>query len=144
MSSGWLSDKFNRKKVTAVYFAAICAGTLLFDYVSGMTIWVLVLAVILYGLSYGSANTMRAVLLREYFGRSRFATIFGFLTGILSLGTILGPFLAGWIYDTFASYHYAWWIFTIINILALLFLVTTPKVKQASPFISSPSREKAG
>ena len=50
LSSGWLSDKFNRKNVTAAYFGVICIGTLLFDYVSGLTIWVL------YWLSFSTAS----------------------------------------------------------------------------------------
>jgi cyanate permease len=48
--------------------------------------------------------------------------------GILALGAIVGPYLAGWTFDIFQSYHYAWIIFTIVNVAALVLLATTPKV----------------
>ncbi len=129
LGSGWLSDKFSRKKVAVVAFAIICVGTFLFDYVDNTLIWLLVIAVVLYSISYGSANTLRAVLMREYFGRKHYGTIFGILIGIMSVGTIVGPYVAGWIYDTWQSYHYAWWIFTILNVAALILLITTPRIR---------------
>jgi len=126
--AGWLSDKVNRKQVAVWSFGMVCVGTGLFDLVNNMTTWLLVLAIIIFSLSYGSANTLRSVLTREYFGKSRFGTIFGFLMGILALGAIVGPYLAGWTFDVFQSYHYAWIIFTVINVAALVLLATTPKV----------------
>jgi MFS family permease len=123
-----MGDKFNRKHVAVGSFFVVCISTLLFDFVTSRTLWVLILAVVLFSLSYGSANTLRAVLIREYFGRSRFGTIFGFLAGVLSMGAMLGPLIAGWVFDVWQSYHYAWIIFTATNLVGLLFLATTPRV----------------
>lgn len=129
LGSGWLSDKFSSKRVAVVSFAFVCLGTLLFDYVTSITLWILVLAVILFSVSYGCANTLRAVLPREYFGKSRFATVFGFLLGILALGSMLGPYLAGWTFDIWKSYHYAWILFTGVNLASLVLIATTPSVR---------------
>ncbi|HSW57989.1 MAG TPA: MFS transporter [Dehalococcoidales bacterium] len=129
LASGWASDRLDRKSLAVLSFAVITAATLLFDFSGAGTLWLMVVAVGLFGISYGSANTLRAVLLREYFGRSRFGTVFGFLMGFLSLGVIVGPLLAGWIFDTFQSYSYAWWLFTLLNAAALLLIITLPKAK---------------
>jgi MFS transporter, OFA family, oxalate/formate antiporter len=129
LAAGWLSDKYSRKKVAVGSFAGVCIGTLLFDYTTSATLWPLILAVIFFSLSYGSANTLRSVMTREYFGRSRFATIFGFMLGVLCLGSILGPFLAGWTFDVWKSYHYAWIIFTSVSVVSLALLATTPGIR---------------
>jgi sugar phosphate permease len=128
LGAGWLSDKFDRKKVTAIWFIVFCIGTLLFDYVTDSTLLLLVTAVILFSVSYGSTLTLRAVLMREYFGKTRFASIFGILVGIQSLGAMLGPFLAGWTFDVWKSYHYAWLLFLVVNIAAVVFVLATPKI----------------
>jgi sugar phosphate permease len=127
MGAGWLSDKMSKKRVSIGAFILITIGTLLFEYVSGADFWVLILAVVLFSLSYGSSTTIRAVLLRQYFGKGKFGTIFGFLLGIISLGSILGPFLAGWIFDSWNSYSYAWLVFTALNIVALVLIAIVPK-----------------
>jgi sugar phosphate permease len=126
LASGWLSDKTNSKTITVISFAVIAVGTFLFDLARQDSLWLLIVAVLVFGLSYGTSNTLRAVLLREYFGRSRFGTIFGFVMGFLSLGSILGPYLAGWIFDNWQSYHYAWLIFTVVNVAALVLIITMP------------------
>jgi MFS family permease len=133
---GWLSDKFHRKQVTIVSFIIFFIGTLLFDYVKDVTMWLLILSVILFSFGYGSALTMRAILIREYFGTSRFASIFGILIGMQSLGAMVGPFLAGWTFDIWKSYHYAWIMFTGLNLAAVAMLLTIPKNRpktQAAP-----------
>lgn len=133
LTSGWMSDRIDWKKVVITSYVIISIGTLLFDYVSGSALWILVVAVILFSLSYGSTTTLRAIALRKYFGRSRFATIFGFFLGILSLGAILGPFFAGWIYDTWNSYQYAWILFTAVNLAGLVLMIVTPQLRAKAP-----------
>ncbi len=134
LGGGWFSDKLNKKGTAIASFVVIGIGTILFNFISNDTLWLLILAVILFSLSYGSGNSIRAVLLRDYFGRSRFGTIFGFLLGAVAVGSIIGPFLAGWLFDVFNSYHYAWLAFTVVNIIALILISTTPRFKaETSP-----------
>jgi MFS family permease len=90
------------------------------------SIWLLVLGLVIFSISYGGVNTLRAFLVRGYYGKSKFGTIFGFLMGIMSLGTILGPFLAGWIFDVWSSYQYAWLIFAVLSLASLALLMRLP------------------
>jgi MFS family permease len=71
-------------------------------------------------------------MLREYFGRSRFGSIFGFLMGISALGGIAGPLFAGWVYDTWASYYIAWLTLAILVFVAMIIIATTPSINMAS------------
>jgi sugar phosphate permease len=144
LGAGWISDRLGRKQVAVYSFILVLIGTLMFDYVRNTDIWVLVLAVILFSLSYGSALTLRAVLLREYFGKSKFASIFGILIGVQSFGAMMGPFLAGWTFDIWGAYHYAWLMFTAMNLAAVALLATTPRIvsKQMSDFSNSSGRAK--
>jgi sugar phosphate permease len=128
LAAGWLTDKLSRKQVGVISFIVVTIGTFLFNYVTGSTLWLLVMAVILFSVGYGSANTLRVVMTREYFGRGRFATIFGFLMGVLALGAMLGPVLAGLMFDLWKSYSFAWLLFTVFNAASVVFLATTPKV----------------
>lgn len=129
LGSGWLSDKFNRKLVAVGLFAIVLVGVFLFGLVNSFVVGLLTMAVILHSVSYGSFNTLRAVLAREYFGRTRFGTIFGFMMGMMALGVIIGLRIAGWIFDTWHSYRYAWWLFTGLNAAALVLLITTPQMR---------------
>jgi sugar phosphate permease len=133
--AGWLGDSFSIKRVTLVSFTLLFVGTLLFDYVNDLTFWILILAIILFSIGYGSSLTLRTLLLREYFGRSRFATIFGLLIGIQSLGAMLGPVIAGWTYDIWESYHYAWIILTGLSAISLILLAITPKIRTKETFM---------
>ncbi len=129
LGAGWLSDKFSSRQVTISSFIVLCLGTLLFDYVRGNSLWLLIITVIIFSVSIGSITTLRGVLTIEYFGRNRFASIYGILIGITSLGAMLGPYLAGWTFDMWQNYHYAWIIFTVINIISLALMITIPRIQ---------------
>jgi MFS family permease len=127
--AGWLSDKFSSKQVTVGSFILVSIGTLLFDYGRDSTLWLLVLAIILFSIGVGCAVTLRVVLAREYFGLRQFATIFGVQIGIQCIGSVIGPYLGGLTFDLWKSYHYAWLLFTVLNIVSLALIATTPRVQ---------------
>ena len=48
---------------------------------------------------------------REYFGKDSFGKLVGIIMGFASIGGIIGPTLAGWVFDTLRSYHFIWLVF---------------------------------
>ena len=128
LGSGWLSDRFDKKRVAIGCLAVMSLGLLFFSYASAEGMWLLVPFIILFGIGWGGTTTLRAALLREYFGRSKFGTIFGFMMGMIALGGIAGPFLAGWVFDNWGSYHAAWLTFAGLIFAALIIMATTPPV----------------
>jgi len=126
---GWLGDRTDRRWVTAGAFAMIGLGVLCFAYAASASQWLLVPFLILHGLGYGGSNTMRAPLVREYFGRTNFGTVFGLIIGISMLGQITGPALAGWVYDTWGSYQGIWIVLAGLAVAAIISILTVPQVR---------------
>ena len=124
--SGWLGDRFDKRRVATVCFAAMGLGLLFFSYASNEGMWLLIPFIILFGIGWGGNTTIRAAMLREYFGRSSFGTILGFMMGMIALGGIIGPLFAGWVFDNWGSYHAAWLIFACLVFAALIIMATTP------------------
>ena len=71
---------------------------------------------------------MTPVLVREYFGRTRFGITLGLVMGVTSVGQIIGPPLAGWVFDTWGSYQGAWLGLAILVFVATIIMATTPPV----------------
>jgi len=128
LGAGWLGDKVDKRGVMVGAFAMISLGLLCFGYTSPGDIWLLVPFIILFGIGYGGNNTMRAALVREFFGRSHFGTIHGFMMSVAILGAIAGPPLAGWVFDNRGSYQGIWFVFAGLAIAALIMVATTPPV----------------
>jgi len=128
LGSGWLGDKFDKRWVATGCFTIMGLGLLAFNYVSHEAIAMIFPFAIFFGIGWGGNTTLRAALLREYFGRSRFGSILGLTMGMLALGTIIGPLFAGWVFDNRNSYHAAWLTFACFVFIALIIVMTTPSV----------------
>ncbi len=105
---GWVGDRYAAKKLSALALVMLTLGLVCFEYVSLGWNWLLVPFLVIMGFGYGGINTLVGVLLRGHFGRGNFGTIIGFAWGILMFGTIAGPPIAGWVYDTWGSYQGTW------------------------------------
>ena len=128
LSLGWLGDKLDRRLVAAGAFAMMCFGLLCFGYTSSAGTWLLVPFLVLFGIGYGGSNALRPALAREYFGRTNFGTIFGLIMGISMLGGIIGPTVAGWVFDNWGSYQGIWFVFAGLAAVALISVLTIPPV----------------
>ena len=124
---GWLGDKVNRKLVLVAALAAMGLGIFCFGYTSIAGAWLLVVFIILFGIGYGGSIALRPSLVRDYFGRSSFGTVFGLIMGITMVGGIMGPPLAGWVYDNWGSYQGIWFIFAGFSVVALMSVLTAPQ-----------------
>ena len=106
------------------------AGLLLFEYVTTERMWLLVPLRVTFGLGRGSCVTTRITLVRGYFGRESFGTILGFTMGIMMFGSMIGPPLAGWVYDNFGSYQGIWFAFIGVLAAGITSILTTPAAPQ--------------
>lgn len=128
---GWLGDKFDRKTMAGISCIAMGLGLICFGYTATIGIWALVLFLILFSTGYGGLLSLRTAITREYFGRSKFGVIYGFLTGIGGLGSIIGPTLAGWIYDNWGNYQISWFLLGGLSTVALISLLTIGTVRNS-------------
>jgi MFS family permease len=67
--------------------------------------WVLYFFAAIFGIAYGAFEVLHAPVMAQLFGLASFGTIFGIAMAFSSLGSILGPVAAGYIFDTAGSYH---------------------------------------
>jgi len=125
---GWLGDKIDRRRVAAGAFVMMGFGLLCFGYASTLGTWLLVPFLILFGIGYGGNSALRPSLTREFFGRTNFGTVFGLIVGINMLGHLIGPPLAGWVFDNRGSYQGIWFVFAGLAAVALILVLTIPPV----------------
>jgi len=128
LASGWFGDRFNKKQVATVFFATLALGLLCLSYASSEAMWIIIPFIILFGTGWGGNVTLRVSMLREYFGRSKFGSIFGFMMGMQALGGIIGPLFAGWVFDSWGDYQIAWLTLTVIVFIGMIMIATIPPV----------------
>lgn len=112
---GFLGDRFDKRLVAAGAMILHASAILVLAAANGLAL-VLVFAG-LHGLAWGIRGPLMGALRADYFGRRSFATIMGFSTSIIMIGSISGPIMAGVIADRFGSYRPA---FVVLALLATL------------------------
>ena len=107
-------------------------GLLCFGYASTAGTWLLIPFLILFGIGYGGCSAIRPSLAMEYFGRTNFGTVLGLIIGVNTLGGIISPPLAGWVYDNWGSYHGIWFAFAGLPVAALISIITLPNTNNSN------------
>ena len=130
ISFGWFGDRFDKRRLTAFGMALMGIGMLLFNYVHVAGTWLLVIFIIVYGIGFGGPVTMSAALVREYFGRVNLGTVLGLATGVAYVGSLIGPPMTGFIYDTYGSYQVAWFIMAGLAFAGMVGFVTVPNASR--------------
>lgn len=118
---GWWGDHFDKRIVWAATFLFLGAGAFVFCYVHSF--WVLLLFILLFAPGFGGGMVLRGALIQEYFGMGSFGKMLGIMLGIGSIGGIIGPTLAGWVFDTVGSYHRVWYGLSAISAVAIYLIM---------------------
>ncbi|MHB1134187.1 MAG: MFS transporter [Chloroflexota bacterium] len=130
---GWLGDRVPMAKVFAGCMALIAFGLVVL--IVGSTPLHLGIFVVAYGVAYGGAVPVTMAMVADYFGRRRYATIYGLTQFTMMWGSIGGPVLAGYAFDTTGSYALALQVFTAVAIVGtLVSLVVQPPIKPRGTF----------
>lgn len=125
---GWFGDRVDRRRVAAAAFVLMGLGLVCFEYAASASRMVSFL--LLFGVGYGGGMALRPSLVRDFFGRTNFGAILGILMGICLVGSIGGPLLVGWVYDTQGSYQNVWFVFAGLTALGLVAVLTTPTISK--------------
>jgi predicted MFS family arabinose efflux permease len=72
------------------------------------------------GLLWLSTVPLTSGLVAQIFGPRYMATLFGFVFLGHQLGSFLGVWLGGWLYDRYGSYDLVWWLSIALGLLAAL------------------------
>ena len=122
LSFGWLADRVNKPRLMAVcmLFAMLSLVFLIF----AQKEWHIRFFLPLYSL-VESTFPVNWSTVGEYFGRANFAKIRGSMIFIQAWGAVVGPVIAGVIYDRTQSYSYLLWglvgvLFTVSCLYAMV------------------------
>ncbi|WP_347355110.1 MFS transporter, partial [Intrasporangium sp.] len=109
IASGWLTDKFDPRRLLVLYYVFRGAGLLLLPQLLAATVHPsMVLFIVIYGLDWVATVPPTAALCQEIFGE-RGTIVFGWVFTAHQIGAATAALGAGIIRDTFGSYTYAWW-----------------------------------
>jgi MFS family permease len=108
IGTGFLLDRFHGPHVAFVLLImpTLACGLLL---VSGDSILLCSLGIIMVGLAAGAEFDIAAYFVSRYFGRKHYGAVYGLLYTIFVIGSAVTPPLAGKVYDTFKTYDPALW-----------------------------------
>ncbi len=116
----------NMRYALAGSFLLQCMGVTLFLFNQESTL-VLYAFFVLYGVGMGAVMPMTPVLRARYFGRKSFGTIAGWSRALTIPVGVVGPVLAGWIYDVTGSYEIAFVLFAVtLGISAVVMIFARP------------------
>jgi MFS family permease len=118
---GWLADVFSKKHLYAIAFSCQGLGLLAFSFVDLR--WTIPFFLLFFSSGYGGGTVMRVVTLREYFGSASFGKLLGIIMASAAIGGMIGPTLAGWVFDTFGNYQWVWLGFLAILVLPIALLL---------------------
>jgi predicted MFS family arabinose efflux permease len=124
--TGVLVDRFRANWVGGITLSFTALAFLLL--VNGVrTPALIVIAMLINGYSAGTKLQICSYLTSRYGGLRNFGTIYGFISSLVSLGSALGPLLAGIVYDRTGSYD----LFLVAGTVGCLFcgllIVTLPR-----------------
>lgn len=120
---GWLGDKWDKRYLLAVLLGVMSLTMIGLSQVSSLVPVLLILVV--YAGVYGGSTVMPLSLQADLFGRNSFATIRGLVHTVQMVGMLLGPILAGFVYDTTHSYFVAFVVFAVAAFLGMLAILAT-------------------
>lgn len=105
---GALSDRWGRVPTALVSYAATAAGTLaLLLMAPGGPAWLLYAYIVPFGLTLGARGPIVAALAADVYRWRVYGSVLGLITFSNRIGSAVGPWLGGVIYDLTGSYRYA-------------------------------------
>lgn len=123
LAMGVLLDRVHGPLIcAAIFLFPMVAGLFLLRY-DGSFLSAMVIACCV-GLALGAELDGLAYFASRYFGLRNFGTLFGTIVGLISLGTGVGPLIAGAIYDSFGTYRPFLWLVIPSSALAAILIGT--------------------
>ena len=128
---GWLCDKIQAKYALSIGFGLnLVALIILMRVTPSTTLAVLWFYAIIMGLGLGSWMPTLSMIISTNFGLVAYGAILGMVFLFQNIGIATGPLLAGYLYDMTNTYQWAFVVFLILFVVAILaaLAVRRPKI----------------
>ena len=119
---GWLADIYPKHKVMMGAYGFMVCGLLALTGVEEG--WPLLVFLAFFPPGFGGTMILRGAMLREHFGVGSFGKLLGITMGMASMGGMIGPPVAGWVYDNWGVYKPLWFVFCGLMGMAILIIST--------------------
>ena len=128
IAGGSLGDRIDKRLGLSLCLLGHAVALTILAFATSM--WQVAIFAAIQGLSFGSRGPLVMSIRADYFGRSSYATIMGFSSLIIMIGSTGGPLLAGNIADRYGDYQMAFIILAVVALVSsILFLfVRKPKL----------------
>ena len=121
IGGGIIGDYANKRVLAMCCMLMHMIGMLLISHSVGTAM--LIAGSIVHGLAWGGRGPQMAAIRAEYFGRAAFGKIMGVSNGVIIIGTISGPLIAGYMYDTTGSYGFGFDMLALMSGAGSIFFV---------------------
>jgi MFS family permease len=118
---GWLGDLYNKKYTMLMALSFMAVGLVAFCYIQQG--WMILIFLLFFSPGCWGSLILSRTIQREYFGKDSFGKMMGIIMGIGSIGGIIGPTLAGSVFDILGSYHFVWLGFFCLNMMAIILVL---------------------
>lgn len=122
---GHLADTVDKRYVVAAAYALTALALLL--YASVYEGWQVFYVLPVFALGFGGSIPVRPAFQAEYFGLKAFGAIQGLAFTIATLGGLIGPVFAGWVYDETESYRLSFVLLSAACLLAVPLVLSVRK-----------------
>jgi len=118
---GWVADKANKPRMNA--FILFAAATAMFFPILSSSLWSLCLFTIFFA-AVETTFPLGWAVVGDLFGRKHYAKIRGYMTLFYTWGGVIGPVVAGAIFDRWGTYEPLLWSLVVLFVLAGLFFAS--------------------
>ncbi|MEO3978726.1 MFS transporter [Streptomyces sp. CAU 1734] len=142
IASGWFTDRFDARRLLAVYYALRGISLLFLPMLLAPTVNPpMIFFIVFYGLDWVATVPPTIALCREHYGEDS-AIVFGWVLASHQVGAAVVAFAGGWARDVFGSYDVVWYASgALCAVAALLALVIrhTPRPPSPKPGVPAPA-----
>lgn len=129
--TGVVGDRWSKRGIVVVCMGMHAVAIIILAFANS-TLMVGAFAV-LHGVAWGARGPLMSAIRADYFGGANFGTIMGTSSLIASIGTTIGPLIAGILADMTGSYELGFTVLAVLAALGSLFFVFAkpPKFPEA-------------
>ena len=127
---GSIGDKIGNKRAYMLGFSLMAIA--LIWLMPASLAWKFFLFAAIFGLAYGNCDTQQSPLVAGLFGLTSHGLIFGVVSIGYAMGSGLGPFIAGHLFDICQNYQMAFFVCIIISIIGIILSTMLKPIRQES------------
>ena len=131
LGMGWLGDLLDKRRLIMGLLISLSFSVFFMGWTAHPYLFTPFM--VIYSLAYGGLAALQEPIRADYFGTRYFASIHGMSRSVTTVGTFMGPIIAGFFYDLTKSYTIPFTFFAFVGFLSTLCMfLAKPPVKRGA------------